>query len=250
MGRAFALAAALVLLSGCGRADVRHFLHRLRATPRFATDATNPMMKDPERHQQFLERFKQGNIDVAFYGDSITDWWPAQGGSSWARLAKYNPANFGVAADRTEHLLWRLSNGELEGFEPKIAVVLIGTNNIGYFEDERPEWVAEGVKKVVSTIHERVPRAKVLLLGIFPRGEKESAARRTVHEVNRLLAPMDDGTTTRFLDLGDRFLAADGSIPAEVMPDQVHLSAKGYEIWFENLEPVLQEMLSAQPGSR
>jgi lysophospholipase L1-like esterase len=250
MRRIFVYAAALMILSSCDRAGVRHFLHRLRAKSRVAADATSPMIKDPERHLQFLERIRQGDIGVVFLGDSITDWWPAQGGASWARLMKYKPANFGVSGDRTEHLLWRISNGELEGIDPKVVVVLIGTNNIGYFEDERPEWVARGIRQIVSTIHERLPKTKILLLGIFPRGEKNSPERKTVRAVNSLIAGLGDENKIRFLDIGANFLDADGNIPADVMPDRVHLTAKGYEIWFEKMEPILREMTGGPADTR
>jgi beta-glucosidase len=211
-------------------------------------DALTPMMKDEDRHRQFLERIKQGGIDVLFLGDSITDWWPTVGEESWSRLARYNPTNFGVSGDRTEHLLWRITHGELEGIDPKAVVILIGTNNIGNFEDERPEWIADGIRQIVATVRERLPNAKVLLFGIFPRDGKDTAQRRAVRAVNDLICRLDDGDKTRFVDIGESFLDADGNIAPDLMPDQLHLSAKGYEIWFHKIAPLLAEMFQHKIG--
>lgn len=210
-------------------------------------NALTPMMKDEDRHRQFLERIKQGGIDVLFLGDSLTDRWPTVGEKSWSRLTRYNPANFGVSGDRTEHLLWRITNGELEGIDPKVVVILIGTNNIGNFEDERPEWIAGGIKQIVATVHERLPNAKVLLLGIFPRDEKDTLQRQAVRTVNDLIRGLENGDKTRFADIGDGFLDRDGNIPPDTMPDQLHLTAKGYEIWYEKFAPLLAEMFGGEP---
>lgn len=242
MQRVLVCAAALLLFTSCDRASIRHFLHRTKA--RTAADAVSPVVKDQDRHQQFLERIKQGEIDVLFLGDSITEWWATIGEKSWSRLANYKPANFGIANDRTEHLLWRITRGELEGIDPKVVVILIGTNNVGHFEDERPEWTVGGIRQIVATVHERLPNAKVILLAIFPRDGKESPRRRAVREVNNLIRGLDDGDKTRFLDIGESFLDVDGNIPPDIMPDQLHLTAKGYEIWFEKITPLLNEMIS------
>jgi lysophospholipase L1-like esterase len=243
MHRVVVWLAALLILASCDRSSIRHFLHRLRTKSRTPMDAVTPLMKDQDRHQQFLEQAKEGGIDVLFLGDSITDWWPKLGEESWRRLVDYKPANFGVSGDRTEHLLWRITHGELEGINPKVVVILIGTNNIGNFEDERPEWIASGIKQIVATVHERLPAARVLLLGIFPRDGKESAGRKIAREVNEVVRGLDDGDKTRFLDIGESFLDRDGNILPDVIPDQLHLVAKGYEIWLEKMTPLLSEMM-------
>jgi beta-glucosidase len=233
---------ALLAFASCDRSSVRHFLHRLKTKPRTQMDSVTPVMKDQDRHQQFLDRIKQGEIDVLFLGDSITDYWPRDGQESWVRFADYKPANFGVSGDRTEHLLWRINNGELDGIDPKVVVLLIGTNNIGNFEDERPDWIAAGINQVVSTVREHLPHAKVILLGIFPRDGKESPQRKAVGEVNAQLRTLNDGDKVHFLDIGEGFLDAEGNIQSDLMPDQLHLSAKGYEMWFEKTEPLLREL--------
>lgn len=211
--------------------------------PRTPDDAITPAVKDAHRHAKFLERIKQGDIELLFLGDSITDGWPRNGERSWLKFAPYKPANFGIGGDRTEHLLWRITNGELDGIRPKVAVVMIGTNNIGHFADEKPEWAANGVKKILDTIHSKLPQTKVLLLGVFPRGTPDSAHRKAVVEINRIIANFADGKKTRFLDIGTSFLDQEGNIPADVMPDKLHPNAKGYDIWYQAMVPVLDEMM-------
>ena len=211
--------------------------------PRTADDAVTPVVKDARRHELFLTRIKQGPIGLLFLGDSIADFWPARGKETWEKLAPYHPADFGISADRTEHVLWRITHGELDGIRPKVVVVMIGTNNIGHFREEKPEWAAAGVEKIVETIHAKLPDAKVLLLGVFPRGDKDSPARKKVEAINRILSKLDDGKKTLYLDLSKAFLNADGEIPTDVMPDGLHPSAKGYEIWYETMRPLLDKMM-------
>jgi GDSL-like Lipase/Acylhydrolase family len=236
------LLGAVVAVSEYDRKSFSHF-HRKFQRPRKAKDAITAVAKDPGRHAQFLERSKQGDIDLVFLGDSIMDRWPRVGEWSWLKLAPYKPANFGIEADCTEHLLWRLEHGELDAISPKVVVVLIGGNNVFYFTDETPEWTARGIEKIVAVIQKRSPASKVLLFGIFPRDEKDSRARRTITAVNQEIQRLDDGTHVRFADIGAQFLDGDGNIPADIMPDQVHLSAKGYAIWYSSLESILPEMV-------
>jgi lysophospholipase L1-like esterase len=233
---------AVMTIAGCDRSRLWHFL-RGTGRKRAPADAVTPTMKDPERHDQFLHQIKAGEIGLLFLGDSITDWWPTQGASSWLRLASYRPANFGVAGDRTEHLLWRITHGELNGINPKVVVVLIGTNNIGQFNEEKPAWVANGIKQIVLTIRERLPDTRVLVLGIFPRGTRQSAERKKVHEVNDQIQTLEDHNKIHYLDLASAFLDSAGNIPADRMRDQLHLTAQGYDIWFREIQPVVEEMM-------
>jgi lysophospholipase L1-like esterase len=237
------LLGALLAAFECGRKVAAHAFRKFHLRPRKAEDASTPVAKDPDRHAQFLERSKQGDIDVIFLGDSITDQWQRAGEWSWLKLASYKPANFGIDGDCTEHLLWRLEHGELDAISPKVVVLLIGSNNVFYFADEAPQWTARGVEKIVTVIQKRSPASKVLVLGIFPRDEKGSRVRRTITAVNREIQHLDDGAHIRFVDIGDQFLDADGNIPADIMPDKVHLSAKGYDLWYRSLESILPGML-------
>lgn len=208
-----------------------------------------------KRHEGFVEIARQGGVDVLFLGDSITDFWrrddPKIGGKKiWeAQFAPLRAANFGISGDRTQHVLWRLENGELEGIKPKVVVLMIGTNNIGLERDKAtvrnttPEVVA-GVTAVVNTLRTKLPSAKILLLAIFPRGENlEDPNRRQVNEVNRSLAKLGDGKNVRFLDLGPKFLAPDGTLPKDIMPDLLHPGEKGYEIWAAAIKEPLAAML-------
>lgn len=213
------------------------------AVPRTAEDAVTPKVKDPKRHEEFLYRIKQGPIGLLFLGDSITDAWPRKGEYSWLKFAPYQPADFGISADKTEHLLWRITNGELDGISPKVVVILIGTNNVGNQPIDTPEFAAGGVKKIVETVRERLPQSKVLLLGVFPRDVKGSPKRDAAAAINPLIAKLDDGKMVRFLDIGHVFLDEAGEIPADVMPDKLHPTAKGYDLWHDAMRPLLDEMM-------
>jgi lysophospholipase L1-like esterase len=205
-------------------------------------DSTKPKLK--ERHAAFLLRKNQGEIDLLFLGDSITDAWPNRGKESWAKFAPYHPADFGVSGDCTEHVLWRITNGELDGINPKVVVILIGTNNTGHYPDEKPEWTAAGIKKIVEIVHQKLPNAKVLLLAIFPRGANSQDANRLRNdEVNKLIAGLDDGDKTRYLDIGHVFLTPDGQLSKDIMPDHLHPSQHGYDLWYDAMQPTLDQMM-------
>jgi lysophospholipase L1-like esterase len=205
--------------------------------------ALTPEIKDKNRHDGFLERIKKGEVGLLFLGDSITDAWPGRGKESWAKFAPYHPADFGISGDRTEHLLWRITNGELDGIDPKVTVIMIGTNNIGHFSDEKPEWAAAGVKKIVDTVRAKLPKTRILLLGVFPRSDKGSTARKAVAEINEIISKLDDGKQVRYLDVGPKFLDANGDFLPGVMPDKLHPSTAGYDIWYDAMNPLLSELL-------
>lgn len=204
--------------------------------------ATTPLNRDIPRHKQFLEIAKKGDVDVLFLGDSITHAW--EGSPVWEKNFKpLKAANFGISGDQTGHVLWRLTEGkELEGITPKVAVLMIGTNNSGR---DSAEDIAEGIKAVVKTIHKKSPKTKVLLLGVFPRGEKAGTPiRQKLSKVNEIVSKLDDGgKTVKYLDIGQKFLNEEGNLTKEIMPDYLHLSTRGYEIWAEAITPTLKEML-------
>src|SRR5207237_1337936 len=153
----------------------------------------------------------------------------------WQRFyAPRNPANFGIGGDRTQHVLWRIENGEVEGIKPKVAVLMIGTNNS---RDNTADEIADGIKAIVRRLQEKLPDTKILLLAVFPRGEKPGATRDKLNEVNEKIASLGDGTRVTYLDIGKHFLNEDGTISKEIMPDFLHLSPKGYRIWADAIEP-------------
>ncbi len=192
-----------------------------------------------EMHKSFLVVAKKGNVDLLFLGDSITQGWNEN--SVWQRF--YGPrhaANFGIGGDRTQHVLWRIQNGELDGIAPKVTVLMIGTNNL---HDDSPDEIAQGIKSIVTEVRSRLPKTQILLLGVFPRGPKPDAYRERIKSINEKIAPLDDGAHVRYLDIGKAFLTEDGSIDKEVMPDYLHLSVKGYRIWADAMEPTLWSLL-------
>ena len=222
--------------------------------PTFAENtATMPVPRDAgwvKRHEGFVEIAKKGGVDVLFLGDSITDAWGGEGHNKnaagnkiWeSTFVPLKAANFGIGGDRTQHVLWRITNGELEGITPKVAMLMIGTNNSNRDDNTAAE-IAEGVTAIVKTIREKTPHTKILLLAIFPRGEKPNPQREKIKAVNDTIAKLDDGKMVRYLDIGPKFLAEDGTLTKEIMPDFLHLTEKGYQIWADAVTPTLKEML-------
>jgi len=194
-----------------------------------------------DRHASFNERIKQGNVDMLFIGDSITHGWEGEGKPTWDKFyAKRNAVNLGISGDRTEQVLWRLDNGNIEGVHPKLAVIMIGTNN--YKDNTVPE-IAEGITAIVNKLRTRLPEMKILLLGIFPRDEKPGATRTKLADINAIISKLDDGKMINYMDIGPKFLEADGTLPKSIMPDALHPNAKGYEIWADAIEGKVKELL-------
>ncbi|HEV3165838.1 MAG TPA: platelet-activating factor acetylhydrolase IB subunit [Isosphaeraceae bacterium] len=195
-------------------------------------------------HENFLDRAKEGNIDLLFLGDSITQGWGGGGKAVWERFyGPRNTANFGIGGDRTQHMLWRLDHGEVDGIHPKAVVLMIGTNNM---DSNPPEEIAEGVTAIIKKLREKLPDTKILLLGVFPRDQNASARRERLGAVNERIARLDDGTMVKYLDIGKSFLSDDGTISKEIMPDFLHLSSRGYRIWADAMEPTLWSMLEGK----
>jgi beta-glucosidase len=210
--------------------------------PRTPLDAVTPKPFKKYRHEGFLRRKAEGPIGLLFLGDSITDSWPRAGKSTWELFAPHQPANFGISAMRTEGLLWNITNGELDGIDPKLTVVLIGVNNIIQCPDEQPEWVAAGVRKTLQVIREKTPATRVALMAILPaRNPGNHPARAKIAAANREIAKLADGDTVRFIDIGTAFLNPDGTTRKELMPDGLHPNARGYEVWYKALQPLLAE---------
>jgi len=203
-------------------------------------------------HEAFLKRAAEGPTDVLFVGDSITQGWNGKDAKKiWdERFAKWKPANFGIGGDRTQHVLWRITEGkELENVDPKVIVLMIGTNNVG---SNSAEEIADGVKAIVGEFRKQKPKAKVLLLGVFPRSGKKPkdpdvAAADELHPkinaINDIIAKLDDGKQVTYLDIGGKFLNDKGGLAKATMPDYLHLSGAGYKIWADAIEAKVDEML-------
>jgi lysophospholipase L1-like esterase len=200
--------------------------------------------KTTARYEELNKRVKenQGDLDVLFVGDSITQGWEGSGKDVWKQhYGSMKALNIGIGGDRTEHVLWRLDHGNADGIKPKATVLMIGTNNSGEDRNSAEE-IVEGVTAVVHKLQEKFPETKILLLGIFPRGDKFNNQRGKILQVNQAIHRLEDNQKVFFLDFGHVFLNADGSISKEIMPDYLHLSAKGYEMWAQAIEPKLKEL--------
>jgi len=254
---------ALVIAACCSQAIAQ------TAAPAATTPATAPApkvdasaaieKKDPsgkfqKKHAEFLERGKAGPIGVLMLGDSITEGWTKAPHVYDRYYGKMDPANFGIGGDTTQNVVWRIENGELDGIHPKVVVLMLGTNNSSSHTGEE---IAAADKKIVEMIRAKIPETKVLLLAIFPLGARKDAqgvvsekavadaAKRmaVITAANAELAKLDDGEHVHFLDIGSVFLGQDGKIPWQLMPDQLHPTAAGYQLWDEAMQKTLAEMM-------
>ena len=208
---------------------------------------TGPWLR---QHEAFVDRARDGKMDLLFIGDSITALWDKTAPIVWERYyAPRNPANFGIGGDHTQHILWRLDHGELDGIRPRVVVLMVGTNNVPH---ETEDQVFDGVKAVVDRVRARLTESKVLLLGVFPRGLDRDPSQATtapdprVPRLNARLAMLDDGESTRYLDVGPSLLNDSGQLVQTIQPDFLHLSRKGYQIWADTMEPKLWEMMGGR----
>ena len=187
------------------------------------------------------------DIELLLMGDSITDWWRNEEGRFAGKpvldeyFGHWNIANFGIAGDTTQGVLYRLQNGEGEGFSPRAIMLMIGTNNTG--RNTAAE-IAEGVGAVVLELQTRFPDARILLLGIFPRGAADDPVRETLADINNTISRLHDGESVHYLDIGNVFLDADGNIPTSIMSDALHPSAEGYRLWAEAVQQPLTELMA------
>jgi lysophospholipase L1-like esterase len=200
-------------------------------------------------HQQLLAKARAGGIDLYFEGDSITRRWGALDYpellAHWTRTFHgWNAGNFGWGGDRTENILWRLASGELDGVNPKVIVLLAGTNNIGKEpgDEAKVADVTRGLKAIVEACRKKAPAATIVLVAIFPRSD-HPAVMPTIARINTNLAQMADGKAIRFLDIGPELADAQGNLFEGMMVDGLHPSSKGYEVWAEGLKPILTELL-------
>lgn len=198
------------------------------------------------KHEDNKRVAQAGNIDVLFMGDSITDWWRNESGP-YAGKAVFDEyfgdlkvANFGIAGDTTQGVLYRLDNGEGEGFNPKAVMLMIGTNNT---RTHLAGEIAEGIGAVVLSLQRHFPEAKILLLGVFPRATPDSPLRPQIAEINSIISRLHDGEKVFYKDIGHIFLAPDGTIPTSIMSDGLHPSPEGYRLWAEAVNADLRALL-------
>ena len=187
---------------------------------------------------------------VVFIGDSITQGWEGAGKTTWEkRFAPHDAVNLGIGGDRTQHVLWRLDNGNLQSLRPAAVVLMIGTNNSNG-DDNSVDQIAEGVAAIVAKLRAQLPDATILLNAIFPRGENPNAQRGKIAQVNQILHGLADGKRVLWIDFAHRFMDPRGVIPKDLMPDFLHLSPAGYDVWADALQPYLDTLLpAATPNS-
>lgn len=216
-----------------------------------------PGEQDPlwyERHRTFVAKAQKGGIDLYLEGDSLTDLWTTQFTTHYDKtFGRWKTGNFAISGDRTEHVLWRITNGELEGVTPKVIMLCIGTNNLpslqGVYAAKLPAEVAAGVKAILAVFAEKQPQAKVLLIGPPPREDRIDAApparkedlNPKVRELNALLAKMAGGKV-KYLDFFEQYLE-NRKIRPGMLADKLHPAEPGYEIWAKAVTPTLTEWL-------
>ncbi len=197
------------------------------------------------RHKAIVNNPNKNKAQLIMLGDSITQGWEDAGKAIWQKnYAKYNALNLGFGGDRTEHVLWRLRNGELDGLNPKVAVVMVGTNNTGHRHEAAAQTVA-GIQAILAEMKARLPNTKILLLAVFPRDAKpDSFARQLNVAVNQQLKKTSFDKNVTYLDINDKFLTADGALEASIMPDFLHPNAAGYQIWATAMAPMLESLMA------
>jgi beta-glucosidase len=241
---------SLLLLALCAGCSTSQKPGLTRPEP--TCEALRPKQQDsawsngwwPQRHAALLEVGSKGDADLIIIGDSITHWFDRKPKYIWDEYyGKRRALNLGFAADCTDHVLWRLRNGEISGIRPKLAVIMIGTNNTGNRKDP-PQETAAGIKAIITELKIQVPGTKILLLAIFPRGQTPEDPKRKVNDqVNTMIATYADDRTVWFLDIGKHFLDDKGNLNKDVSRDRLHLTEKGYTIWAEAMEPMVKKLM-------
>jgi lysophospholipase L1-like esterase len=200
-----------------------------------------------KQHEGFVAVAARGGVDLLFLGDSITALWDKTAPAVWSRYyAPRKAANFGIGGDRTQHLLWRIDHGELDGIKPRVVVLMIGTNNV---PNQPEDQVFDGIKAVIDRVRLKLPDSKILLLGLTPRGLNRDPSQVTtapdprINALNARLAKLEDASRLRYLDLGPALLDGSGQLVQTTQPDFLHLARKAYQTWADAMEPTLWEMM-------
>lgn len=213
-------------------------------TPEVQTAAWAVKWWQPRHDQKLADLKKMEKVDLLMIGDSITHGWEGRGKKVWDEYyAKRNAFNIGFSGDRTENVLWRLQHGAIKGISPKLAVIMIGTNNTGHRQDPAEE-TAAGIKAIIAELQKQLPKTKVLLLAVFPRGAKPDDPLRQLNAgINEIIAGYADDKRVFFLNINAEFLEDDGTLPKSVMPDLLHPHEAGYGTWAKAMEPTVARLL-------
>jgi len=200
-------------------------------------------------HEILVGEARHGGIDLYFVGDSITRRWRATDYpdfvANWNKnFFGWNAADFGWGGDTTQNILWRLENGELDGVNPKVIVILAGTNNVGKSaaDDSRVAEITQGIKAIIDICRQKAPSATIVLTAIFPRNDGPEA-NPFINRINKNIAGFADGRSVRFLDINDKLADSNGVLFEGMTLDNLHPTAKGYQVWADGLRPILSELL-------
>ncbi len=214
-------------------------------------------------HEQLVEKAKKGGIDVYFEGDSITRRWGTSDPQydaflkNWRRnFSGWNAADFGWGGDTVQNILWRVSNGELDGVRPRIVVVLAGTNNIGNIprrgiDRAVADEVVTGIASLIAIVREKAPEATIVLTGITPRRDRDGGTTLmpTIDSINSRLARLGDAPRVRYIDINSRLASSDGRLVEGITADGLHLTVQGYQVWADALKPIFTELLGPPASS-
>ena len=249
--RPYRYVAAIVvaaMLAGCAASQQQQAFNTVRTKTH--TAVTPVPLTIPQVSTWWMPRFEankarlaQGNVDMLWVGDSITNGWDNTGKAVWDQYyANRNAVNMGFGWDRTEHVLWRIENTDFSKVSPKLAVVMIGTNNSdgdAYSAEE----IADGIIAICDQLHTKLPEMKILLLAIFPRGAGPSPQREKIATASKLASRIADGKTIFYLDISNQFLNPDGSLSRDIFPDLLHPNLEGYRIWARSIEPTVAKLM-------
>ena len=194
------------------------------------------------RQNLVLERANTSHAQVVLIGDSITEGWEGARDQLQSLVGLRSAANLGVGGDRTQHVLWRLQQAPLMSVNPKVIVLMIGTNNI--YDDSADDIVA-GIRAIAALMNQQCPNAEILVLDIPPRGDPMDSARAKIAQINAELAQGEWPGHARFVRVGNQFLGADGALDRANLPDLLHFSQKGYAMWAAAIKPELDASLAA-----
>jgi len=229
--------------------------------PAQGPDSAQPVERTDQNsqtaHAQLLEKARKGGIDVYFEGDSITRRWGTSDAQYQDLLANWNEnffgwnaANFGWGGDRVQNILWRLQNGELDGVNPKVIVLLGGTNNLGGriepgSEEAKIEEVAAGIRAILDVMQQKAPDATIVLMGVTPRNGRDGNTQvmPAINKINDRISAFADGKRVRYLNINDKLADADGKLFEGMTMDGLHLDVKGYQVWADALKPIFTELL-------
>lgn len=221
------------------------------ATKSLSPSSTPAPRNDPWWENRHANQVKNANTKAAecelvFIGDSITQSWEDAGKKTWDKhFAQWNALNLGISGDHTQHVLWRLQNGAFpDALQPKVAVVMIGTNNSGHGNGQPAHETADGVRLIVDEIHARSPETKILLNAVFARGANSTDEKRLLNDgINKIISKLGERSYVYYQDINDQFLDEKGNLIKSIVPDLLHPNSKGYEIWSSAILPVINKLM-------